>query len=427
MQCLSIPTQWPMTNLVLLLRSGSFLTRARVRLWASGFLLAFTLCLAFLGLTAHGLNDYAGRPLGTDFSNVYAAGVAAAQGDATAPFDILRQWKTEQAIFGAETPLYGWHYPPFFLLVAAALAQMPYIPALIVWQVSSLLLYLGAMRLLLRKSASPQLARDRLWPLLALGFTAVFMNITHGQNGFLTAALFASGLALLDERPLVAGLLFGLLCYKPQFAVVIPLVLAVTGRWRVFGAAAATVFVMAVSVTLLFGADVWSAFLSSAHFTRNVVLEQGGTGFHKIQSVFAWTRLWGGPVMLAYGLQALTALAVLLALIRIWRGDMSMSYKGAALCLAALLVTPYSLDYDLVLLAPAIALLVAAGFEKGFANYELVSLALLWLVPIITRNVALYTFIPLAIPAMAVSLALIHNRYKGSQTLPSSRALLTAR
>lgn len=416
-----------MTNLVLLLRSGSFLTRERMRLWASGFLLASIVCLAFVGFTAHGPNDYAGRPLGTDFSNVYAAGVAVAQGDATAPFDILRQWKNEQAIFGAETPLYGWHYPPFFLLIAAPLAQLPYIPALIVWQASTLLLYLSAMRLLLLKSASPQLALDRLWPLLALGFTAVFMNITHGQNGFLTAALFASALALLDERPLVAGLLFGLLCYKPQFAVVIPLVLAVTGRWRVFGAAAATVFVAAVSVTLLFGADVWSAFLSSAHFTRSVVLEQGGTGFHKIQSVFAWARLWGGLVTLAYGLQALAALVVLLALIRIWRGDMSMSHKGAALCLAALLVTPYSLDYDLVLLAPAIALLAAAGAEKGFADYELSCLALLWLVPIITRNIALYTFIPLAVPAMAVSLALIHKRCRGSRALPSSRALGTAR
>ena len=104
-----------------------------------------------------------------------------------------------------------------------------------------------------------------------------------------------------------------------------------------------------------------------------------------------------------------------------------MSHKGAALCLAALLTTPYSMDYDLVLLAPAIALLAAAGSEKGFADYELACLALLWLVPIITRNIALYTFIPLAIPTMAVSLALIHNRYRGSPALPSSRALWTAR
>ena len=81
-----------------------------------------------LCLTAHGLNDYAGRPLGTDFSNIYAAGVSALQGDAAAAFDIKKQWHNEQAIFGTATPLYGWHYPPFFLLIAAPLAQFPIIP-----------------------------------------------------------------------------------------------------------------------------------------------------------------------------------------------------------------------------------------------------------------------------------------------------------
>jgi uncharacterized membrane protein len=70
--------------------------------------------------------------------------------------------------------------------------------------------------------------------LVALGFSAVFVNLTHGHNGFLIAALFAAALALLDARPLVAGMLFGLLCYKPQFAIVLPLILAVTGRWRSF-------------------------------------------------------------------------------------------------------------------------------------------------------------------------------------------------
>ncbi|MBA2588781.1 MAG: DUF2029 domain-containing protein, partial [Alphaproteobacteria bacterium] len=276
------------------MRSGDFLTRQRMTRWAAGLILGYVCCGVFLGLTAHGVNDYAGRPLGTDFSNVYAAGVATIHGDATAPFNILRQEQTEQAIFGKATQLYGWHYPPFFLLVAAALARLPYIPALILWQAGTLMLYLGSVRLLLRKSAAPWLSADRLGPILALGFTAVFVNATHGQNGFLTAALFASGLALLDERPVVAGMLFGLLCYKPQFAVVIPLVLAATGRWRAFSAAAATVLAAGATVTWMFGTEIWPGFMASAHFTRTVVLEQGNTGFYKLQSVFAAIRMWGG-------------------------------------------------------------------------------------------------------------------------------------
>lgn len=398
-----------MKKIIVQLRSGHFLTRARVRFWAGGFLLASLLCLAGLGLTARGLNDYAGRALGTDFSNVYTAGVAVSRGDPISPFDPRRQYENERAIFGQDAEFYGWHYPPYFLLVAWGLAQLPYVPALIIWQGGSLLLYLAALGLLLRKTA-PGLLKDRLWILVALGFGAVLSNLLHGQNGFLTAALFASALALLDERPLISGLLFGLLCYKPQFAVVIPLVLAVTGRWRAFGAAAVTVLAATVIVTLLFGAGIWPAFASSAQFTRDVVLEQGNTGFHKIQSVFAWVRLWGGSVAAAYALQILSACAALFALVCIWRKDMSIQDRGAALCLAALLSTPYSLDYDLMLLAPAIALLAAAGMRRGFADFEMISLAALWLVPAIARSVAHYTWIPLAVPVMAFSLFLIFRR-----------------
>jgi alpha-1,2-mannosyltransferase len=406
-----------MNKLVLLLRSGNFLTRARMTLWSGCFILGFAVCLLFLAISAHGLNDYAGRPLGTDFSDVYAAGVEVTHGSATAPFDILRQQQEERAIFGAATPVYGWHYPPFFLLVAAGLAKLGYIPALILWQVATLLFYLGALWLLLRKSASPHLARDPLWLLLALGFTAVFVNLTHGQNGFLTAALFASALALLDSRPSLAGLLFGLLCYKPQFAVLIPPVLALTGRWRVLTATAATVLVLAAAVTMLFGADVWPAFLASSRFTRQVILEQGNTGFHKIQSMFAWIRLWGGGVTLAYAGQGAASLLTLFGLVRIWRSQIGAGYKGAALCLGALLATPYSLDYDLMALAPAIALMAAEGAVQGFRGYERLALALLWITPVADRTVAFYALVPLTVPLAGFCLLLIYQRACGSKTI----------
>lgn len=345
------------------LATGAFLTRARIRVWASFFLLGFAIAIAYLFATAHGLNDYAGRPLGTDFSDIYAAGMAALHGAAAAPFDILKQQKLEQAIFGATTPLYGWHYPPFFLLVAAPLAKLPYVASLIVWQLATLALYLIAVRALLARA--PDLARDKSWLLAALGFTAVFVNLTHGHNGFLTAALFGGALALLEPRPVLAGVLFGLLAYKPQFGILIPLVLAATGRWRSFLAAAVTVAALAALTTVLFGIGVWPAFLAATRFTREVVLEQGGTGFYKIQSVFAWVRLWGGSVPAAYGAQATIFVIMAVFLVRIWRSALSFEIKGAALCIASLLATPYSLDYDLMLLAPAIALMAVEIRQRG--------------------------------------------------------------
>ena len=85
------------------LRSGAWLTRERVRLVALALLVASVIGAGFLIATSDGLNDRFGRPLGTDFSNVYAAGTYVLDGNAAAPFDPRLQYAREQAIFGAKT------------------------------------------------------------------------------------------------------------------------------------------------------------------------------------------------------------------------------------------------------------------------------------------------------------------------------------
>jgi alpha-1,2-mannosyltransferase len=388
------------------LRAGTWLTRERVRLVALMLLAAALFGAVFIVVTSDGRNDRFGRPLGTDFANVYAAGTYVLDGEAAAPFDPELQYRREGLIFGPETPFFGWHYPPFFLGLAALLATMPYWLALLVWQGATLTLYLWAMR----GAVGNALAKDPLWLPLALAFPAVFINLGHGHNGFLTAALMTGALLQLDRRPWLAGVLFGLLAYKPQFGLLIPLVLAVSGRWRVFAAAAATVAVLALAVTFAFGMDVWTAFLASTKFTRTVVLEQGDTGWHKIQSVFSIVRMWGGGIDLAYAAQGVVTIAVAGALAWLWRGSSTFPRKAAALLIGTVLATPYVLDYDLMLLAPAIAFLAADGASRGFARYEKTALAALWLVPLVARGVAQMTLLPLAVPVMLFTFALLLHR-----------------
>jgi alpha-1,2-mannosyltransferase len=384
------------------LRTGSPLTEERLRIWPAAFLIGFVIAIILLFATAHGNMDYHGRPIGTDFSNVYAAGKFALAGKPTAPFDPARQYPEEQSLFGKATQFYGWHYPPYFLLLAAPLALLPYLAALALYQLATLALYVGSMWLLLRKSASPSLASDPRWILVALAFPAAFVNLTHGNNGFLTAALLASGLALLETWPAFAGVLFGLLVYKPQFVMLIPLALAFGGYWRAIIAGALTIIVLSVLTTIAFGPDVWTAFLQSLHFARTVVLEQGATGFNKIQSVFAMTRLWGGSIALAYAAQAVATALVAAALAWLWRANVSFADRGAFLSVATILATPYCLDYDLVSLAPAIALLAAQGLARGFRDHEKALLALLWIMPIFARPAGGYLFFPLGPLSMLV-------------------------
>jgi len=398
-----------MSGLIDSLRSGAWVTRERMRLVAGLILTLGLIGAVFLVATADGRNDRFGRPLGTDFSNVYAAGTYVLEGKAAAPFEPRAQYAREQAIFGKDTPFYGWHYPPFFLGAAALLALMPYGLALLVWQGATLALYLLAMRAIVSPSLVGEGSRTKRI-LLALAFPAVFVNLGHGHNGFLTAALMGGALVVLNEKPILAGILFGLLAYKPQFGVLIPLALIAGGYWRTFAAAAITVALLALAVTVSFGTEVWTAFLASTHFTRTVVLEQGDTGWHKIQSVFSIVRMWGGGVPLAYAAQIVVTLFVAVALVWLWRSRAAFTLKAAALAIGTILATPYSLDYDLMLLAPAIAFLAVDGLTRGFAPYEKTVLAALWLVPLVARSIAQTALIPLAVPLMLLCFLLLLRR-----------------
>jgi uncharacterized membrane protein len=66
--------------------------------------------------------------------------------------------------------------------------------------------------------------------LLLAAFPGTFMCVLHGQNSMLSAAIIAGAVLCLDTRPLLAGVLIGLLAYKPQLGLLFPLALAATGQ-----------------------------------------------------------------------------------------------------------------------------------------------------------------------------------------------------
>ena len=96
-------------------------------------------------------------------------------------------------------------------------------------------------------------------------------------------------------------------------------------------------------------------------------------------------------------MQGALSVAVAVALTRLWRSAASYALKAAALCLSAILVTPYSFDYDMMVLAPAIAFSAVDGMARGFGAWEKTALAALWLVPLVARSVAQLTLIPLGV------------------------------
>ncbi|MCL6678378.1 DUF2029 domain-containing protein [Sphingomonas sp. RG327] len=379
------------------LRNGSWLTRERVIAIATMSAVASLVSLVWLFGFGHGTLDPMGRPLGTDYSQVWAAGKMALGGHPADVWSWPKHFAVQQQIHHSTTvDLYGWHYPPPFLLVASLLALLPYLPALLVWQAASLGAFAALMRRLVPRWETV---------LLVVAAPVTLICVTHGHNGFLTAFLLGGGLLLLERKPLAAGLLLGCLIYKPQLALVIPPLLLVTRNWRAIAGACLSAGLLVAATLLFWGWPVWQAFLDSLPLTRDVVLEQGRTGWYKIMSPFSAVRMWGGSIALAYAVQSLvTAAAVAGALFLALRDNARL--RNAAVTAAVVLSTPYVLDYDFVVLGLGLAWLWRDGEEKGFLPWDRSLMALVWIAPLAARRIAEFTYFPLGLIIAAIMLAL---------------------
>ena len=268
------------------LRTGAWLTRERVRLVAAAVLIASAAGFLYWSSTAHGGIDLPGPAARHRLFQRLCRRHYVLDGNARAPFDLSLQYAREQQIFGRRRrSMAGTIRRIFFSSPGRSL--MPYGLALAVWQAVSLGLYLLAIRA--SSPSAPGCGADRRAGRSRLAFSRRVPGgadqFGHGQNGFLTAALFGRALAMLDRGPLLAGILFGLLVYKPQYGLMIPLVLVASGRWRCFAAAAATVALLSRHHLRLRPAGL-AGILGLDPIHPQVALEQGDTGWYKIQSVF---------------------------------------------------------------------------------------------------------------------------------------------
>ncbi len=384
------------------LRRAPWLTRRRLAVYPKLFLAVYAVSGLVWLMSGKGLIDPAGHPVGADFIDPWSASWLALHGAPAAVYDVARLWSVERsAVADPAVGFAGFHYPPTYLLIVVPLAAIPYLWSLIAWTAATFAAYLGVMWKIDRK-------RDSLW--LAIAFPGALVNLTNGQNGFLTLGLLGAALLTLERRPILSGVMFGLMSYKPQYGVLVPIFLIATGRWRAIGSASVTVALFAALSLAIFGEQSWQAFFASISFTRHVVLEQGGSGFEKLQSAFAAARLWGFSVATAYSLQLAVSSITVLALIWICRRSAKFELRAAALATGVLIATPYMMDYDLVLLALPIAWLAIEGRRSGFLPWEKSLLAFAWILPLFARSLAGRAMIPIAPLAMLLLLADIARR-----------------
>ncbi len=363
--------------------------------------------VAYLATSRHGL-DLAGRPIGTDFASFWTASQLALSEQPAQAWDPVNHHAAQKAVFGADVVYAAFFYPPPYLLACLPLALAPYGPSLVVWLLATGLAWVAVTR--------AWLTAPRDW-LLILAFPAVLLNIGHGQNAFLTAALLGGGVLLSQTRPWVGGMLLGALIIKPHLAVLAPVFLLMTGNWRGFLAAGLTAVGLCLLSLVVLGAPAWQGFFTSSDLARQT-LENDLVGYAKMQSVFAAARLWGAPLNLAWTAQTVAAGAALFGL---WRAREQSTGQalGAAMICATLLTTPFLLDYDLTVLSFPLAWLYSQARRDGFLPWEKIALLTGFLLPLVSRPLAILFHLPIAPMVLLGLLACIHQRARSDRRDPT--------
>lgn len=364
-------------------RAGGAPLQRPVELTCFALIVAYTVYLVVCFWQGSWLVAPDGGGVPTDFVNVWAAGRLVLEGHPAAAYD----WPTHKAmeVVALSRPFdgyFGWHYPPVFLFVAAALSLMPYTAAYLLWTFGTFPAYFAAIRAIIG---------ERAGHMLAAAFPAVLCNFVVGQNGFLSTALLGGALFTLVQRPILSGVLLGFLTYKPHLGLLIPIALIAGGYWRTFFVAGAVAALMAAASWGAFGTATWQAFVANIGHTSQAFLSDGWADFGKLQTAFGLVRTLGFSEPAAWSVQIVVALIAAVAVAALWRSRASYDIKAAALGAGALLATPYLYTYDLVVLAAPLAFLFRLGRARGFLAYELAGMGaacmLILIFPFVTAPV----------------------------------------
>lgn len=362
------------------LESGDWLSGKRLRLYASILLACELLGFAFIVAGTHGWIVPLDKPNTTDFVSFYAAGRLADAGTPALAYNHAAHLAAEEAIVGKGIQYQFFNYPPVYQALFSLVAHLPYLAAFIAFQTATLILFLLVARRIL-----DDLSPAALIALLA--FPAVWWNFGLGQNAFLTAALFGAGTLLVDRRPVLAGLCFGAMCYKPHFALLVPLALGIGGHWRAFIAAAATAAALVLASVAMFGWGTWQAFIDTAGASHSMY-ESGRILFGGFVSPFGAMRLMGASIRVSYVVQGVfTVIAAIMVGIA-WRRRLSPPVRNAVLASATLLAVPLSLLYDMMIGAVAGCWLLRGAAKHAMPAWEKTALAVIYMAMLDSRGLA---------------------------------------
>jgi alpha-1,2-mannosyltransferase len=391
--------------------SGSISPPAvRRRLWKAGTLIGlFIITLVVANQFVPPRLAVTRDMLGHDFLVFYAAGTFARTGQIQNLYDLsaIRAMESATARAAGLGSGFGpWWNPPFAAWLFAPFSYLPFNAALIAWELFSLAC-LAISIVLLARMIGGGWRRWGLIPLLTFGSSPFWLAAGHGQNTFFTLLLLTITVTLWrKKRSLAAGLVAGLLLYKPQHAIVIGIVLILS-----LGRRAAAGFLVTAAgllvITLFTMPNALADYLHKLPRTIQVMQELSDYSWDRHLTIKAFWRLLlqgttaGATRWTTWTLWWGSELVVMGMLRRILRMSATDRQIAAAI-IATPLLNPFFLDYDALILAiPAV--LCVAGADRAILRAWIVVYLLMYF----SNPIAVHTGFNPAVPAIVGIMAVL--------------------
>jgi alpha-1,2-mannosyltransferase len=194
-----------------------------------------------------------GHIMGIDFSLFYAASKLTLLGHSELVYNLAAHHQVIEALHNTKIVMaYPYFYPPTSLFMFLPLALIPHDYARVIWLLFSLAIY---------AFAAYKLFPDKM--LFVLGFPGVGLTLYWCQNSFITVGLMLGFIYFLQKKPWLAGVLLGLLTYKPQFAAFCLIAVLADRNWKCVAGSAITTLSLIAASFVFFGMETWKTFLGA--------------------------------------------------------------------------------------------------------------------------------------------------------------------
>ncbi|MGO9084368.1 MAG: glycosyltransferase family 87 protein [Candidatus Sulfotelmatobacter sp.] len=321
-------------------------------------------------------------------------------------------------------------YGPQVGLIFVPLSRLSFPAAARIWIASSLFVFFACIYLVWR--VCPALSPHwKIVAIAAVAFPPLFHFFVRGQISVLLLVCFtAAFLAFRADRDWLAGVALGLLVFKPQFLVAIPLILLLARSWKPLAALSASAAVQLAATWLYFGFAVMRAYVGTLwHISRWInaaELRLAPIQMHSLRSFWSLLIPWPNISLALYLLSCIVIIAMAAV---VWKSASPPALRFSALLLAAVLANPHLFVYDLLVLAPALLLLVDWTLAKtNPRHHDSAALQLLsysaYILPLF-GPLSRWTHVQLSVPVF-VALLWILCRHSADVPSPAADAKLAS-